>query len=42
MSLMFGLGFGVAGGYLPEGVNRFPERTFYKPSLILALSSIKR
>lgn len=30
MSLLFGIVLGVAGGYLPEGVNRFPERLFYK------------
>jgi len=29
MSLLFGIGLGVAGGYLPEGVNRFPERQLH-------------
>ena len=29
MSLMFGLRVGVVGGYLPEGVNRFPERPLH-------------
>ena len=29
MSLMFGLGLGVMGVYLPEGVNRFPERPLH-------------
>lgn len=29
MSLMFGLGLGVEESYLPEGVNRFPERQLH-------------